>query len=63
MSEDHIVRKLRRSEDFPHEIGLFLGYPLEDVAGFMELGPCSCKCTGCWKVYGNVEAAKKKFAQ
>ena len=27
---------LRLSEEFPHEIGLFLDYPLEDVKGFIE---------------------------
>ena len=56
-------KKLRRQQDFPHEIGLFLGYPAEDVRGFIECGPDSCKCTGCWKVYTDVEGARKKFAQ
>lgn len=56
-------RKLREQEDFPHEIGLFLGYPAEDVRGFIENKSCNCKCIGCWKVYGDEEAAKKKFAQ
>ena len=59
----HLVRKLRCQEEFPHEIGLFLGYPPEDVHGFMEQGPDSCKCTGYWKVYGDEDAAKKKFTQ
>lgn len=58
-----LVRKLRQQEDFPHEIGLFLGYPPEDVQGFMENRACSCKCAGCWKVYGDEAAAKKKFDQ
>ena len=58
-----LVRKLRTQEDFPHEIGLFLGYPPEDVCGFMENKACNCKCAGCWKVYGDEEAARKKFAQ
>ncbi len=56
-----LVQKLRSQEDFPHEIGLFLGYPPEDVWGFMENR--ACKCTGCWKVYGDEAAARKKFAQ
>ena len=43
----HLVKKLRQQEDFPHEIGLFLGYPPEDVHGFIEQGPDCCKCTGC----------------
>lgn len=56
-------RKLRQHKDFPHEIGLFLGYPPEDVCGFMENHACGCKCVGCWKVYGDEVTAKKKFAQ
>ena len=59
----HLVKKLRREEAFPHEIGLFLGYPPEDVRGFICQGPDGCKCSGCWKVYGDPEAAQKKFAQ
>lgn len=56
-------QKLRRESDFPHEIGLFLGYPPEDVCGFMNDGPSGCKYTGCWKVYGDEASAKKRFAQ
>lgn len=59
----HLARKLRQEEAFPHEIGLFLGYPPEDVLGFICQGPDCCKCTGCWKVYGDEQAAQKKFAQ
>lgn len=56
-------KRLRRQEAFPHEIGLFLGYPPEDVRGFIEQGPDRCKCTGCWKVYGDEESARRKFSQ
>lgn len=58
-----LVEKLRNESDFPHEIGLFLGYPPEDVCGFIENKACNCKCVGCWKVYGDEAAAKKMFAQ
>jgi len=58
-----LAKKLRSQKEFPHEIGLFLGYPAEDVLGFITLGPDCCKATGCWKVYGNEEAARKTFAQ
>lgn len=58
-----LIQKLRCQDDFPHEIGLFLGYPPEDVHGFITQGPGCCKCTGCWKVYGDEDAARKKFAQ
>ena len=58
-----LAKRLRCKDEFPHEIGLFLGYPIEDVCGFIEhKGTCE-KCTGCWKVYGNVQCAQKKFAQ
>lgn len=57
-----LVRKLRQQADFPHEIGLFLGYPAEDVWGFIENKACGCKCVGCWKVYGDEDAARRKFA-
>ena len=58
-----LARKLRAQGEFPHEIGLFLGYPPEDVRGFIENGACGCKCVGCWKVYGDEDAARRKFAQ
>ena len=58
-----LVQKLRQQEEFPHEIGLFLGYPPEDVCGFIENKACGCKCVGYWKVYGDEAAARKKFAQ
>lgn len=55
-------KRLGDCEDFPHEIGLFLGYPPEDVCGFIE-NKEDCKCVGCWKVYNDVEAAQKVFAK
>ena len=36
-----LVRRLRQQTDFPHEIGLFLGYPVEDVCGFIENNACN----------------------
>ncbi|MBQ9080028.1 MAG: DUF3793 family protein [Clostridia bacterium] len=59
----HLARRIGESEQFPHEVGLFLGYPPEDVCGFIEQGSRECKCVGCWKVYGDVEAAQKTFAR
>lgn len=58
-----LIKKLQEDEEFPHEIGLFLGYPPEDVYGFIENRANGCKCVGCWKVYGDVEAAQKLFAK
>lgn len=56
-----LTRRLRREADFPHEIGLFLGYPPEDVRGFIDNKACGCKCVGCWKVYGDAEKARRLF--
>ena len=50
-------------EEFPHEIGLFLGYPLEDVRGFQLYKGKNCKLCGYWKVYGDVERAARLFRQ
>ena len=54
-----LMSRLNESDEFPHEIGLFLGYPPEDVEGFMQKRPC--KLTGFWKVYGDAEKAEKLF--
>ena len=58
-----LMQRLESSEEFPHEIGLFLGYPPEDVWGFIENRAEGCKCAGFWKVYGDVTAAQKLFAK
>jgi len=56
-----LMRRLRNNPEFPHEIGLFLGYPPADVEGFIANKAGNYKCVGCWKVYGDEQAAKKKF--
>lgn len=48
-------------EEFPHEVGLFLGYPAADVEGFRRNGGRNCKLCGHWKVYGQVEEAQRRF--
>lgn len=58
-----LIKRLADHDEFPHEIGLFLGYPPEDVCGFIENNANDCKCVGCWKVYGDAETAQKTFAK
>lgn len=53
--------RLKSSDSFPHEIGIFLGYPLADVKGFIENAGKNSKCSGCWKVYCNECEAIKTF--
>lgn len=55
--------RLMYTDEFPHEIGIFLGYPLEDVKGFIDNAGQNSKCTGCWKVYCNECEAIKTFAK
>ncbi|MEL3906927.1 MAG: DUF3793 family protein [Treponema sp.] len=54
----------RRCKDiFPHEIGLFLGYPVEDVFQYMKMGGQNCLFCGYWKVYSNPDQARQLFNQ
>ncbi len=57
-----LITRLRSERDFPHEVGLFLGYPPEDVDGFMHRKH-ACKLSGIWKVYGDAESAAQQFAR
>ncbi|MCK8815786.1 DUF3793 family protein [Natroniella sulfidigena] len=54
---DLLVTKLKNydlgSGGFPHEIGIFLGYPLKDVLGFMGYSDLEYTCREEWKVYGD----------
>ncbi len=61
-SLERLAERMAYSEEFPHEIGVFLGYPLEDVEGFIANRGENFKCCGCWKVYGCPESAKRTFA-
>ncbi len=54
--------RLRHYTEFPHEIGLFLSYPLSDVKNFVQFGSTCSKMRGYWCVYDNEEQAKKCFA-
>ncbi len=58
----HLIQQIHCSGSFPHEIGLFLGYPPVDVKGFMEDTRKGVKCVGYWKVYGDKEKAEKTFS-
>lgn len=55
----HIMQKA----EFPHEMGVFLGYPVEDVIGFIEHEGKECLGVGYWKVYKNMPQKKMIFEQ
>ena len=56
-----LIRRLHDRGEFPHEIGLFLSYPPEDVKGFIDNKARSFKLAGLWKVYGSVDLAQSLF--
>lgn len=65
LSVEYCIGRLKsrfsENEDFPHEIGIFAGYPLDDVIGFIQNGGRNSKFTGCWKVYHNESEAERLF--
>ena len=56
-----LSKHLRKDSKFPHEIGLFLGYPVKDVVGFMNDSRKGVQYTGFWKVYGDKDSALATF--
>ena len=48
-------------QPFPHEMGVFLGYPLGDLKGFIEHHGKEYLCSGYWKVYRDEQKAKSTF--
>ena len=58
-----LIRRFRESGEFPHEVGLFLSYPPEDVKGFIDHRANGFKCAGLWKVYGDEQKALAFFAK
>ena len=60
---DQLAYRLRTQPEFPHEIGLFLGYPLRDVVGFIENRGRNFTCCGYWKSYGDPTRARAYFTR
>lgn len=60
---DRIMMYCGGNIEFPHEIGAFLEYPVEDVRGFLDNNGENFLYSGYWKVYHNVKETKKLFKQ
>ncbi len=58
-----LKRRINGGGDFPHEIGLFLGYPPEDVKGFIDNKAKNFKRSGIWKVYGDEKRSDALFSK
>lgn len=51
------------NNEFPHEIGIILGYPVMDVKDFMRYNGKNYLLCGYWKVYHDVNSARYIFAK
>ncbi len=69
VSVDYVIEKLYSrfssfyigEQVFPHELGLILSYPIDDIKGFIKNNgkkELACKY---WKVYSNLDESLKKF--
>ena len=61
---DELLAELRRrwqGTEMPHEVGVFIGYPLKDVAGFMNRIPATPVHRGTWRVYGDAEESLRRM--
>ncbi|HOO27658.1 MAG TPA: DUF3793 family protein [Lachnospiraceae bacterium] len=52
---------VREKREFPHELGILLGYPIEDVEGFIDHNGRDFLFSGYWKVYENMPAKERLF--
>lgn len=59
--QERYKRYVEERANFPHEMGLFLGYPVEDVVGFIENSGKNSLYSGYWKVYGDVSEKMMLF--
>lgn len=48
---------------FPHEMGIFLQYPIEDVEGFIRHHGRNYLISGYWKVYQNPDEKERMFEE
>ena len=61
--KEKYARYMEKKEAFPHEMGIFLGYPIEDVVGYLKNNGENSACVGYWKVYKNVEEKQTLFRE
>lgn len=57
-----ILKERIECDEFPHEIGAFLDYPISDIDAFINHRDEGCLLVGEWKVYSNVKTAKNIFS-
>lgn len=64
LQSETFMTELKDRWDFhgrlPHEIGVALGYPLDDVFGYMGLLPLPCKGVCGWRVFGCMKESQRR---
>lgn len=58
----HLITKIK-GDFFPDEIGIFLGYPIKDVVGFMGYGNYKSYNTKYWRVYGDPKPSEDLYSK
>lgn len=61
--QQHYAEYMAGEKSFPHEIGLFLGYPVEDVEGFINYEGKNFMYAGYWKVYAEPASKLRLFEE
>lgn len=59
---EYLVNKMRWGRTY-YEIGVFLGYPLKDVIGFMGYSPLKFTGIKGWRYYGDRALSEKIYAR
>ena len=57
-----LQQRFQSGSDLPHEVGVFLGYPAKDVAGFIANLPRTPVEHGRWAVYGDAGESVARMA-
>lgn len=57
----YVAERITGEQEFPHELGLFLGYPLDDVRAFIHHRGQHALMCGEWKVYTDIHFAEAQF--
>ncbi|MBR6075290.1 MAG: DUF3793 family protein [Victivallales bacterium] len=58
---DYLLQRFAMKK-IPHEIGLFIGYPVKDVLGFIQKLPCTPRHYGMWIVFGDPSESLRRMS-
>jgi len=58
----YMLKNRYKEFNCPHELGVFLGFPLNDVMDFMNCKNKKCLSCGYWLVYNNLQEAQETFS-